>query len=245
MILYILRHFVLLLLPLNSTLINREELFHLLYVFELYNKGIRYLDDAKYGRALDLFRRVQRVNPEFIWAYVAQADCYFDLMRLSEAATVLENLKELDSSHHIFLTKLGWLHYLRGELGKSIEASSKAVTATYEDSLRSIPYHNLGTALLETGVANEALKAFLRSVVRANVIVGHCFGLANALDVAGKEDKAKRIHDRTVEVAQWRLAHNKVTPRMVRTVLGLDFIRFQTANGQQTFERVRRLLQTV
>jgi hypothetical protein len=80
-------------------------------------------------------------------------------------------------------------------------------------------------------------------VERVNLVAKNCYGLGNVLEEQGRSDEARRIYDRTVEVAQYLLQRGQISPRDVRTTLDLAFIAYQGPAALETRERIRLLLQ--
>ena len=213
--------------------------------FERFFAGLGYFADCRYDEALPALREAEAMDPESVWSYAVQVECLQDVGRLGEARSVLERMARVAPTHHLYFEQLAWQLYQEREYARSAEASLRAIAAYHDDSFRSYPYHDLGAALLELGRAADAEQAFRRSVARANLIAKHCFGLGNALEAQGKADEARRIYDRTVEVAQYLLNRNLVSPRDARTVLELIFIHYSSESSLRTIDRIREVVSVV
>ena len=213
--------------------------------FERFFAALGHFADCRYDEALPALREAEAMDPESVWSYAVQVECLQDIGRLSEARSVLERMARVAPAHHLYFEQLAWQLYQEREYTRSAEASLRAIGAYHDDSFRSYPYHDLGAALLELGRAADAEQAFRRSVARANLIAKHCFGLGNALEAQGKADEARRIYDRTVEVAQYLLNRNLVSPRDARTVLELIFVHYASESSLRTIDRIRELVSVV
>jgi Dyp-type peroxidase family len=214
-------------------------------LFERLFAALGQFAEAHYDAALALLREAEAIDPASVWSYAVQVECLQEVGRLGEARETLERMVQVAPTHHLYFEQLGWQLYQEREYARSAEASLRAIASYHDDSFRSYPYHDLGAALLELGQAADAEQAFRRSVARANLIAKHCFGLGNALDAQGRADEARKIYDRTVEVAQYLLNRNLVSPRDARTVLELIFIHYRSEAAQQTIDRIRDLVRIV
>lgn len=127
----------------------------------LFNNGVNYMLADK-TKAIDLFSKALKIDPEFGPAYFYRALAQFKLGHYKDAIEDFDKVHKLDSNSAIIYAYKGFAYRQLGMEEESLEAFKQYMQT--RDSLSAIDYKLIGKARLKTGDIDGAITNFERAL---------------------------------------------------------------------------------
>jgi tetratricopeptide (TPR) repeat protein len=157
--------------------------------------GDTYMALGKKEKALEIFRQLEKENPDLPLGYIKTAQYYIDARNIDKAAASLENGRKRIPGSVDILTNLVKVYTARKEYPKAIAICNQQITAKKDEAIfRTL----LGNVLEATGNLNDA-KSSYESVLAMNPGLPVPAGAIARIDLAqGRPDDAERILKETL-----------------------------------------------
>jgi Tfp pilus assembly protein PilF len=159
-----------------------------LEAIRLNNRGVGYMNQQDFDRALELFTRARALDPRLAAARLNRGVALLNQQKTDEARPILEEAAEGDPGSARAWYQLGLLEKTIGAAGPALVAFRRAAALAPED-----PYAHyfVGLMLAQLDRHEEALAEFRRVLALDPFFVSAEFGLARAYQRMGRGEEAR------------------------------------------------------
>lgn len=154
----------------------------------LNNRGVGYMNQQDFERALALFNRALRLDPSLAAARLNRGVALLNLQKTDEARPILEQAAEADPGSARAWYQLGLLEKTIGEAGPALAAFGRAAALAPDDPHA---HYFVGLMLAQLDRQEEAIAAFRRALALDPFFVSAEFGIARATQRLGRSEEAR------------------------------------------------------
>lgn len=187
-------------------------------VHALYHWALKLLQDGKGEEALGFLKKAEYYNTKVVMhknIVLAMGSCYWIMGNIDKAIDVIESLMaEFEYVNASVLTTVGYLYFLKEDLEKAEQYSSKALE---DNPSHSAAWDNMGQIYYSKGEYNKAKEYFTKALDYKSSMVDSLFYMGKIAELENDVQLAKSCFEKAAECNITSL--NTVTRRQVDDAL--------------------------